>query len=71
MKKKAIDKVISVSSCLHDRRTYNKFKCDFQPELVPNSITNIKKEIQVLSHAASSTNQLILPQCTGMLSRST
>lgn len=71
MKKNTIAKVISVLSCLHDRRTHNKFKCDFQTELVPTGITNIKKEIQVLSHAASSTNQLILPQCTGMLSRST
>lgn len=71
MKKNTTAKVILVLSFFHDRRTYNKFKCDFQPKLAPTGITNIKKEIQVLSHAASSTNHFILPQCTGMLSRST
>lgn len=56
IKKNTTAKVISVLRCFHDRRTYNKLKCDFQAKLVPTGITNTRKETQVLSHTASSTN---------------
>lgn len=46
IQKNTTAKVILVLSCVHDRRTYNKFKCDFQPKLVPIGIPTSRKQFR-------------------------